>query len=151
MIEIEKYIQGKVVFLGVGNLMRGDDGAGCKFIEELKKAEKLRFSQIYLLDGGQVPENYIEVIAKIKPDKIFIVDSADFGGSPGEVRLIEEVEPGLSFSTHTLSLSFVVDYLRKKTGAKIFILGIQPRKLGWGNGLSSEVRKAVKDLAAKLI
>ena len=146
MLEIKKYIQGKVVFLGVGNPMRGDDGAGCKFVEELEKSGKTISSQIYLFNGGQMPENYLEPIVKIEPDKIFIVDAVDFNASPGTFKLFEKAEPQMYFSTHTLSLNFILDYLREKTQARIFVLGIQPGQLHWGSDLSSEVREGIKKL-----
>ncbi|MBE0478889.1 carbamoyltransferase HypF, partial [Candidatus Aerophobetes bacterium] len=144
MIDIKKYIQGKVVFLGVGNLMKGDDGAGCIFIEELQKASKS--FRIYLFNGGQLPENYLEKIIKVRPDKVFIVDAVDFNASPGKVRLFKEVEPSLNFSTHHLPLSFILKYLREKTKAEVFILGIQPKNIQWGSNLSLEVKSAVKGL-----
>ena len=150
MLEIKKYIQGKVVFLGVGNSMRGDDGLGDRFIEELRKSKKSRSSQIYLFKGAQVPENYLEPIAKIKPDRIFIVDALDFGASPGKVRLFKEVGPQSNFSTHALSLNFILDYLRKRTEAEVFILGIQPAQLQWGATLSPEVEATVKELVNQL-
>ena len=150
MTELKKYIQGKVVFLGMGNLMKGDDGAGCRFVEELRKSGKSISSQIYLFNGAQVPENYLEPIVKLKPERIFIVDAVDFGAFPGEVKLFKEVEPQSNFSTHTLSLTFILDYLRKKTRAKVFILGIQPKQLQWGTGLSSEVETAVRELVKQL-
>jgi len=147
MIKIKEYIKGKVVFLGMGNLIRGDDGAGCVFINRLKGLLKGTFPDTHFFDAGQVPENYVEVIARIKPDRIFIVDSVDFGARAGETRLFEKAEPYYNFFTHTLSLDFILDYLRGKTGAEIFIIGIQPEKIKWGAGLSPRVEKAVKELA----
>jgi len=148
--EVKKYIKGKVVFLGMGNPMRGDDGAGCEFIEELRRSGKVKSSKISLFNGGQVPENYVEPIVKIRPDKVFIVETVDFGASPGEIRVFEEAELQSNFSTHTLSLSFILEYLKEKTRAKVFILGIQPRQLGWGSHLSPEVKKAVEKLIRQL-
>lgn len=151
MIEIKKYIQGKVVFLGIGNPMRGDDGAGCEFIEELKNCQKIKSFPIYLFNGGQLPENYLEPIAEIKPTTVFLVDAVDFGAPAGTFKLFEKAEPQMGFSTHTLSLNFILDYLREKTQAEIFILGIQPGQLHWGRGLSPEVQEGIKKLIDQLI
>jgi len=126
--------------------MRGDDGAGCRFVEELKKSKKATSSQIYLFNGGQAPENYLEPIVKIEPERIFIVDAIDFGASPGEVKLFKEIKSPLHFSTHTLPLTFILDYLKEKTEAEVFILGIQPGKLLWGTGLSFKVENTLKEL-----
>lgn len=150
IVNLRKHIRDKVVFLGVGNLMRGDDGAGCVFIKEAKKLGKAAIHQVYFFDGGQTPENYLEPIVNIKPDSIFIVDAVDFGAGAGEVALFKKIPPHSSFSTHTLSLTFILEYLKKNTQAKIFILGIQPERLDWGTGLSSKTKNAVRQLVSQL-
>ena len=154
MIEVRKYIRGKVVFLGIGNPMRGDDGAGVEFIEELKNHLKnyprIKSFPIYLFNGGQLPENYLEPIVKIKPATVFLVDAVNFGASPGTFKLFERAEPQIHFSTHTLSLNFILSYLKEKTRAKIFILGIQPGQFHWGSYLSSEVQEEIKKLVDQL-
>ena len=145
-MEIMKYLQCRVVFLGVGNPVKGDDGVGCILVEELKKAGNIDPSRPYLFNGGQAPENYLEPIVRLAPDRVFIVDAVDFGGAAGDIRLFEEAPPQSDFSTHALSLSLMVKYLSEKTHAKTLILGIQPGQLQWGTGLSSEVQAAVKKL-----
>ncbi len=131
--------------------MRGDDGAGCKFIEELRRSKKTTSSRIYLFNGGQMPENYLEPIVKIEPDQIFIVDAVDFNASPGTFKLFERVEePQMSFSTHTLSLHFILDYLREKTQARVFVLGIQPGQFYWGSYVSPGVREGIKKLVGSI-
>ncbi len=150
MLNLKKYIQGKVVFLGVGNPMRGDDGAGCLFVEELKKSGKLNSSNIHFFNAAQVPENFLEPIVKIKPNTIFIVDAVDFDASPGKAKLFQKISSHLTFSTHTLPLNFVFDYLKEKTKAHIFILGIQPATLKWGADLSPKVKKTIKELINQL-
>jgi len=150
MINLKRYIQGKVVFLGVGNPLKGDDGVGCFFVKELKNSGEASPSQIHIFDGGLVPENYLEPIVKIDPDSVFIVDAIDFDGFPGEIRLFHRTSSQLYFSTHTLPLTFILEYLSKRTEAQIFILGIQPEKLSWGTGLSPKVKNAVRELVREL-
>ena len=150
-MEIKKYLKGRIVFLGMGNSMRGDDGVGCNFIQMLKKSKKAISSRIDFFDGGLMPENYLEPIVKINPDRVFIVEAVDFEGFPGEAKLFKEAQSQLNFSTHTLSLTFILDYLKEKTKANVFILGIQPRQLQWGAALSSEVKATVQKLITQLI
>lgn len=151
MIELKKYIRGKLVFLGIGNPMRGDDGIGVEFIEELKNHLYIKSFPVYLFNGNQLPENYLEPIVKIKPATVFLVDAVDFGASPGTFKLFKKAEPEMHFSTHTLSLNFILGYLKEKTEANIFILGIQPGQIHWGSGLSPEVQKGIKKLVDQLI
>jgi len=141
-------LKGRVVLLGVGNRIRGDDAAGPQLIGILKKRPPDRRKEIFLFDGEEVPENYLIPIANLKPNLVIIVDAVDFGSRPGAVKLfpIRQIPQG-SFSTHRLSLRFLGSYLEKETQAKIFVLGIQPKSIKLEEKLSPEVKKALSDLA----
>lgn len=141
--DLEAALVGKVCILGVGNRMRGDDGAGSWVAERLAG----RVS-VPVFDGGTAPENYLEKIAALLPDTVLIIDAADFGGSPGEMRLFraEEVGPG-GLSTHALSLSLAAEYLRTRGRATVRLLAIQPADAGLGRPMSEAVRRAVEQAA----
>jgi len=141
-------LKGKIVLLGVGNRIRGDDAAGPELIEILKKRPPDIRKEIFLFDGEEVPENYLIPIANLKPNLVIIVDVVDFGSRPGAVKLfpIQQIPQG-SVSTHRLSLRFLGSYLEKKTQAKIYLLGIQPKSIKLGEKLSLEVKKTLSDLA----
>lgn len=56
-------------------------------------------------------------------------------------------------STHAMPLSMLTRYLARKTGARVLILGVQPKRLAFSLGdtsLSEEVRSAV-DRLVKLL
>jgi hydrogenase maturation protease len=72
----------KVVVLCLGNIERGDDGAGPR----LARAIKGRVSY-EVIDAGVTPENYTGVIKRSGPDTIVIVDAVWFDGRPGETRV----------------------------------------------------------------
>ena len=74
--------RGRVVVLGVGHALRGDDAAGSAVAQALRP----RFAD-RVFDGGQAPENFVGPVRRAEPDTIIIVDAADFGGSPGEIRV----------------------------------------------------------------
>jgi len=141
-------LKGRVVLLGVGNRLRGDDAAGPELIEILKKRLPDVGKEIFLFDGEEVPENYLIPMANLKPNLVIILDAVDFGSRPGTIKLfpIRQIPQG-SFSTHRLSLRFLGSYLEKETQAKIFVLGIQPKSIKLEEKLSLEVKKALKDLA----
>jgi len=141
-------LKGKIVLLGVGNRIRGDDAAGPQLIGILKKRPPDRRKEIFLFDGGELPENYLIPIANVKPNLVIIVDVVDFGSRPGTIKLfpIRQIPQG-SFSTHRLSLRFLGSYLEKETQAKIYLLGIQPKSIKLGEKLSLEVKKTLRDLA----
>jgi len=145
---LRRELKGRVVLLGVGNRLRGDDAAGPELIEILKKRPPDVGKEIFLFDGEEVPENYLIPMANLKPNLVIIVDAVDFGSRPGTIKLfpIRQIPQG-SFSTHRLSLRFLGSYLEKETQAKIYLLGIQPKSIKLEEKLSLEVKKALSDLA----
>ncbi len=124
--------------------MKGDDGAGPILISQLKG--KTKANLIYCED---VPENYTQPIIEARPDKIIIVDAADWNGPAGAIRLIGPKEiNNISFSTHDSSLQIFINYLKKHLPkVDIIIIGIQPKRKGFQDLLSPEVEKSVNELS----
>jgi hydrogenase 3 maturation protease len=79
--DIKDRLKGVVTIIGIGNIMRGDDGFGPKLIESLKK----RSTKAILFDCGTVPENYIFPILATSCDTVILVDAADFDSFFGRV------------------------------------------------------------------
>ena len=162
--------KGKVVMIGVGNPLKGDDGAGPFFIKQLKKWDcpspsgRKGLSQIFLtgrnkkgtvpvlVDAGEVPENYTGAITKAKPDTILIVDAADFGGKPGEIKMFGAGEINKAgFTTHSMSLNVFTEYLKQETGAEILLLAIQPKTVKPGVSLSQEDKTSIGNIIQALV
>lgn len=111
----------RLVVLGVGNRLRGDDAVGCIVCDELG-ADRDRNSpprhqvtksgpepesplgvlgalggsslgdSVWVIDCGNTPENYIQPVADRNPTRILVVDCCDFGAKPGEFRLFSRAE-----------------------------------------------------------
>ena len=71
--DIRAKIKGKVCIVGIGNIIRGDDGLGPKLIEFLKS----RPINADLFDCGTAPENYIFPILSTSCDTVVLVDASD--------------------------------------------------------------------------
>lgn len=142
--KLNKVFKGKTIILGIGNVMKGDDGVGPILISRLKGKTKA-----ILLDCGELPENYTQPIIEARPDKIVIVDAADWNGPPGEIKLIDAEEiNNISLSTHDSSLQIFINYLKKHLpGIDIIIIGIQTKRRGFLDSLSPEVEKTVIELS----
>jgi hydrogenase 3 maturation protease len=98
-----------------------------------------------------VPENYIETVARKHPDTILMMDATDFGGDPGEARLIYPEKVAYSgVSTHAGSLRMLAEYLHERTHARIALLAIQPVDTSDGEELSPSVYKTARDLMETL-
>ena len=133
--------------IGVGNVMKGDDGAGPAVVAELSS---LRFP-LPLVDATEVPENYAGWVPKQNLEAVVFVDAVDFGGRPGECRVIPLEKLMVSASnTHRLSLHYTILYLRDEWEGDAILVGVQPKGIKLGDGLSEEVSAAVGELARGL-
>ncbi len=139
MEELEKKIQnllkGRIVYMGIGNILRGDDGIGPHLVEVLRK----RGASV--VDAGTVPESYIGPVTRLEPETIVLVDAVHLGSEPGSVELLErdEILKHNCFSTHNLSPVLVMERLENETGASVFMLAIQPATLELGASISPAV------------
>ena len=142
--DIKNRLKGAVTIIGVGNIMRGDDGCGPKFIESLKK----RNTKANLFDCGTVPENYIFPILTTSCDTVILVDAADFGQKAGSIKVFSLNEiSGAGLSTHNFSLRLVTDLLMTgKENLNIFVVSIQPKTIALGESLSEEVKAGIDTL-----
>jgi len=50
------------------------------------------------------------------------------------------------FSTHSASPSILMEYLGRETGAEVYMLGVQPNSVHFGDGLSVSVKHALAHL-----
>lgn len=142
---------GVVLVLGVGNAMKGDDGAGPHVAALLSArpvaADSSHTSMVQSIDCGTTPENYTAVVRRLHPDILVIVDAAEMGLQAGECRIIPPDRAGaLGLSTHSMPLSLFVSYVRD-LASRIVLVGVQPRSMAFGEGLSPEVRAACESLA----
>lgn len=147
--DLSSFLEGatRVAVVGVGSEMRGDDAAGIEVVRGLRAG--LKSPNVLLVEGGVAPENFTSQIRRFKPSHVIFIDATDFGAEPGEVVLAEqEAITGQSLSTHTMPLSILAGYLREQTGAKVLLLGIQPKNARMGEGIGEQVKHAVEELTA---
>jgi hydrogenase 3 maturation protease len=136
----------KVVILGVGNPLKGDDAAGPLACERLSGHVSAT-----VIDAGAVPENYIGRVLQAAPEVLFIVDAVDFGGPPGQIRvcLPDEIRE-FAFSTHALSLHLLIDLIRREKTLEVYMIGVQAGTTRLGDCLSPAVEEAVGTLVDTL-
>lgn len=135
----------KVAVIGIGSELRSDDAAGLLVAEKLQKS-KIPKLKVFL--GATAPENLTGEIIKYKPSHIIIIDSAEMNQKPGTALLINPEEAGgISFSSHTLPIKMMVDYLSESLKSEILIIGIQPKTLMFGENVSKEVMGSVKKIS----
>ena len=136
------------VVLGIGNRLRGDDGAGSIIADLVKNKNKSLIS----IDSGTTPENHIGKIVKINPDRVILIDTANFNGKPGEYKIIKEEDIDYrGFSTHTLPISMIVEQLKLAGIKDISLIGIQPENTTFGHSISCTVDKAITEISTDIL
>lgn len=143
--ELTEFLAGykKLVILGIGNDLKGDDALGTFIARSL---DNLR-PKIVSIDGGVVPENFTGAIKKETPTHILLVDAVDMKKAPGFVRMVHKDEiSNYSISTHSMPISFLINYLEMGTDAKIALIGIQPLNMELGQEMTKEVKKSATNV-----
>jgi hydrogenase 3 maturation protease len=126
----------------IGNREGGDDAVG-PYI-----ADKLKDSTINVIDCGTNPENYTSLVKQKKPEKLLIIDAADIGLEPGEIRIVPKEKIGvMHISTHGIPVSVLMNYLEKSV-KEVFLIGIQPKTM---SGIITKKVKENADLLVRLI
>jgi hydrogenase 3 maturation protease len=138
----------KKLVLTVGNEMMGDDAAGPLLAGMIKRSP---LEDWELLDGGNVPENYVYKIREMKPEQVLIIDAADMELQAGEIRLIDKEQIGSVFlmTTHSLPLNYLMESIREFV-SKVELIGIQPELVAFGYPVSPRVEQAVERVYAWL-
>jgi len=132
------YKTNEIIFVGLGNELRGDDAAGLVFIDKLH--ELPHFTGSFFIKAYTNPENYLHSILETTGKVLVFIDAARFGGKAGEISWIDphDIEQ-LSISTHAFSLKMVEQYLRNNRQFDFKYLGIEPFSTKNSDHLSSQV------------
>ncbi|MDR2243595.1 MAG: hydrogenase maturation peptidase HycI [Providencia alcalifaciens] len=130
--------------LAVGNSMMGDDGAGPMLFDLMQQTP---IDGWVAINGGSSPESVSHQVRALKPQRLLIVDAADIGFAPGEIRVIDpdDIAEMFIMSTHNLPLNFLIDQLKEDVGEIIF-LGIQPDLVGFYMPMNDKVVAAVEQV-----
>ncbi len=144
--ELRNIVKGKIVIVGIGNILRGDDSFGPVLIERLNNNVNA-----VCIDAGSAPENYAGKIIKENPGTILIVDIVHLDLKPGDWQILRKEDIVKSgFTTHDLSPSMFIEYIESQTDAEIYMLGIQPQNIIMGEEMSDIVKNTL-DQIEKLI
>jgi hydrogenase 3 maturation protease len=147
LAQLRTLLRGKVIIIGVGNQLRGDDGFGPYMIERLQGQVAAE-----LIDCGPVPENFLGPIRRHDPDTVLVLDAADFSAEPGVLGVFDVSQwEGGGLSSHSLSLKLFAHLLSQDTSAGIYLVAVQPKHIELGQAMSEEVRKGCLRLQRFLV
>jgi len=127
-----------LLFIGVGNVLKRDDGVGVVISRQIVERSGVRALTVEVSI-----ENYIGKINSLEPSEIVIVDCMELGCEPGAYKLLKlkDIED-LTFNTHNISLGGLGDFFQYPT----YVLGIQPESVAFGEKLSSPVRNSARQI-----
>lgn len=147
-LEVLQKLRGSsALIVGIGNSLKGDDGAGPAACERLKNS---RISA-EVIDTATAPENYIQKIIRKAPQNLLVVDAVDFGAQAGEIKIFEpEQLSSHILSTHTLSPRIFIEMITKSIKTDVYFIGIQPAHTEFGKSFSEQVEEAVEKLCRTL-
>ncbi len=147
----------RVLILGCGNRLFGDDGFGPAVIDHLTAHYEIP-EDVYVMDVGTGVRKLLFTLCLSSevPRTIFIIDAVDKGKKPGEIFEIRlddiPVEKADDFSLHQAPSSNLAKELEQK-GVKVRVLACQvqsiPESVMWG--LSEPVANAVQRLCDVLV
>jgi len=137
----------KVLILGIGNRLCGDDAFGSILAERLAKKVN-----IPVIDAGDVPENYLGPVEASGADLVLVLDAADLGTSPGDLSLLRmDRLQQVGLSTHASNLGLVFQAIPEATRPDALLVAVQPGQTETGRGLSRSVERTMEGLEDLLV
>ncbi len=124
----------KILFVGIGNVLRSDDGVGVYICSKIKKSQ-----YIDTLIVEVSIENYIKKINDLNPDILVLADCTDLNQVPGysELLPVEHIKD-FTTNTHNISLKRVSEFFKMK----VLVLGIQPDSVSIGENMTKQVKES---------
>ena len=143
MTELLELISGKdTLFVGVGNVLKGDDGAGVFLASLIRERDRIR---TLVVETGI--ENHIGKINALAPALTVIIDAAHLDQQAGKSLLIDPKESvNTTTHTHNISLRNLVRFFEMPC----IVLGVQPANLQLGAPMSPEVLRTCCRIAGDI-
>jgi len=133
--------------VGVGNLLLRDEGIGVHVAHALQQIDIPH--NVKIIDGGTSPDlpHYLKDI-----DKLIIIDAVKAGGKPGTIYRLHphdvNTESERIISLHELGLEQSLRMMRLigNEPKETVIIGIEPKEIDWGTGLSVELQQKIPEI-----
>lgn len=135
----------RVVVLGLGNLIRSDDGVGVHAVRLLMQDRRVPVA-VELVEGGTGGLDLLPAIEDAT--HVLALDAVNTGAAAGTLKRFDLSQigplPG-SPSVHQLGFADLMEALRwmDRAPKRWVLLGVQPLETGWGAVLSPEVEAAL--------
>jgi hydrogenase maturation protease len=139
----------KILVLGIGNTLLGDDGVGVHCVRRLQAEQSGLAEQIDFLDGGTLSftlAGYLETT-----NHLLVIDAAQLQKVPGAIAVFEDaamdqfIRGNKKASVHEVSLLdlLAITQLAGHMPQHRALVAIQPQCIDWSENLSEPVGQAV--------
>ncbi len=144
------FCRARVLILGVGNVLFGDDGFGPTVIDNLSWHYPIP-EDVYVMDVGTGVRKllFTLVLSETRPEEIVVVDAVDWGQTIGQlIALPVEALPATKiddFSLHQVPTSNMLRELQDHCGVKVTVIAcdVGPIPQEMRSGLSPQTHQAV--------
>ena len=141
---------GKILVVGVGNRLLGDEGIGPHIIDRLSRTHMS--PNVDMIDCGC--DLLSLALYMGQPEKIIVIDVIRGEGRPGEIYRFDYTRPTAANtkmrSAHQLGTADVLYLLKLAYPAlantNITVIGVEPKTMELNAGLSKEVKKSIPEL-----
>jgi coenzyme F420 hydrogenase subunit delta len=150
---MEESLYPEIVVAGCGNPLYADDGFGPAVVESLQGLELPE--NVKVLDAGLGGPHFVFTLLDPSSTKrLIIVDIADFGGTPGELRWlsVDELPAGSYRDIHSWDLTEPLQ--RIKDEIVIRVLACQKKYVSAPEmviGITDEVEKAIPGAVSEIL
>ena len=144
-----------ILVLGLGNTLLSDDGVGPALLDHLSSSAQRWEGQVEFVDGGT---QGLALLGRLSGRRaLIIVDALKTGAPPGTVHRmtlgeLRGANPGRAGSAHEgnagelLAAAQLLDELPDR----LFVVGVEPKKIATGHGLSAPVMRALPEASKEV-
>lgn len=138
----------RVLVLGIGNILWGDEGFGVRAVEAFHRRYALP-AHVTVLDGGTQGLYLVQYVREA--DDLLVFDAIDYGLAPGTLKIVRDGEVpkftgSKKMSLHQTGFQEVLSAadLLGDYPSRLALVGCQPLDLeNWGGPLTKPVRHAI--------
>ena len=143
-----------VLVLGLGNILLGDDGFGPTVVGDLAKRYNYVDDLVEFLDGGT---QGLALLGRIADrEALLVLDAVSTGRAPGSVSVLKGQDV-LRFATSRSTTAhegnagelLATAAFLGELPERCFIVGVEPRSVKTGLGLSHDVHRSLKPALEK--
>lgn len=153
-----EYVKKRVLILGVGNVLFGDDGFGPAAADYLINNCTVP-DDVHVMDVGMGAGDVLFTVglSKRRPKKIIVLDAVDVKRKPGEIFELSiddlPANKAADFSMHFFPSANLLKELRDNMSVEIVILACQAERIpdAVNPGLSDSVKRALPKAAEKAL